>query len=418
MPHRQGSFTPTYLETELDGERVALTIWDSQGLERNVVDLQLRELVGFVETKFEETFAEEQKVARTPGVRDTHIHCVFLLLDPGRLDFDYRQSLKQVNGHAHPPANQYTGLDKELDTLILKGLAGKTTVIPIISKADTLTQGHLATLKRRAWHCIQDQGLDPLEPLGVGDSDSESAADSQDDEADDPPDAFNLRISPSATSTTLDRSDISGLDNSDVKSNVTGQTSSPRTKAASSTTTTSPPSRREMGTPAKPSQQHTAQVMIDDMYIPFSILSPDMHDRSVVGRKFAWGMADPYDSDHCDFVRLRESVFIDWRDEIRVASREKWYENWRTSRLKRTPHNSIRRPPGTTPLGIVPVVDAGTSPRLVNDDADLPHSRNPQSTDHAAMRDVSQPVSAKQRSPSHANSPAIGSPLAFAQQAS
>lgn len=78
------SFTSTYLESEIEGERIGLTLWDSQGLEKNVVDLQCRELAGFVESKFEETFAEEQKVMRTPGVKDTHIHCVLLVLDPVR----------------------------------------------------------------------------------------------------------------------------------------------------------------------------------------------------------------------------------------------------------------------------------------------------------------------------------------------
>jgi septin family protein len=78
------SFTSAYLESEIDGERIGLTLWDSKGLEKNVVDLQCRELAAFVESKFEETFAEEQKVMRTPGVKDTHIHCVFLMLDPVR----------------------------------------------------------------------------------------------------------------------------------------------------------------------------------------------------------------------------------------------------------------------------------------------------------------------------------------------
>src|SRR6266487_3196980 len=72
------SFTSHYLETEIDGERVGLTLWDSEGLEKNIVDLQLREMSSFLESKFEETFTEEMKVVRAPGVRDTHIHCTFL----------------------------------------------------------------------------------------------------------------------------------------------------------------------------------------------------------------------------------------------------------------------------------------------------------------------------------------------------
>src|ERR1700722_14443261 len=45
-------FTSHYLETEFDGERVGLTLWDSQGLERDIIDLQLREITAFLESKF------------------------------------------------------------------------------------------------------------------------------------------------------------------------------------------------------------------------------------------------------------------------------------------------------------------------------------------------------------------------------
>lgn len=92
----KSSFTSHYLETEMDGERVGLTLWDSAGLEKNIVDLQLREMAAFVESKFEETFVEEQKVMRSPGVKDSHIHCVFLVLDPVRLDANVQVSVRRL----------------------------------------------------------------------------------------------------------------------------------------------------------------------------------------------------------------------------------------------------------------------------------------------------------------------------------
>src|SRR4051812_18955751 len=45
-------FTPHYLETEVDQERIGVTLWDSQGLEKKFVDLQLREMSSFLESKF------------------------------------------------------------------------------------------------------------------------------------------------------------------------------------------------------------------------------------------------------------------------------------------------------------------------------------------------------------------------------
>ena len=72
----------------------------------------------------------------------------------------------------------------------------------------------------------------------------------------------------------------------------------------------------------------------DVPFLPLSIISPDIYEPEVVGRKFPWGFADPYDEEHCDFVRLKEAVFSEWRPDLREASREQWYEGWRTSRLK------------------------------------------------------------------------------------
>jgi septin family protein len=70
-------------------------------------------------------------------------------------------------------------------------------------------------------------------------------------------------------------------------------------------------------------------------FLPLSIISPDPYEPDVIGRKFPWGFADPYNAEHCDFVKLRESVFSEWRSELREASRDQWYEGWRTNRLQK-----------------------------------------------------------------------------------
>jgi len=71
-------------------------------------------------------------------------------------------------------------------------------------------------------------------------------------------------------------------------------------------------------------------------FIPLSIISPDGYEPGEpVGRVFPWGFADPYDETHCDFVTLKESVFAEWRQELREKSRIQWYESWRSDRLAR-----------------------------------------------------------------------------------
>jgi hypothetical protein len=324
-----------------DGERIGLTLWDSDGLDKMVVDLQLREMLSFLESKFEETFNEENKVVRSPGVRDTHIHCVFLVLDPLRLDANLAKAQKApeaVNGrfssvnksYLYPPspgANAAAILEEDLDLQVLRTLQGKTTVIPIISKADTLTTSHMADLKGLVYNHLKQAGVETLEALeqdadDSGESDEEGAAKvpkhkkhnskifSEKDE-----DAFLNDDEP-----------ISHLD-SDSSSAESGRD----LRRASSSALGPDHAAANNGRAGDEPKAHP--------YLPLSILTPSApsmpHAAGVgqVGRHFPWGTADPYNESHCDFVRLRDLVFKEWRGVLREASREIWYEAWRESRL-------------------------------------------------------------------------------------
>lgn len=327
----QGNFVPHYLETEIDNERIGLTLWDSEGLEKNVVDLQLREMSQFLESKFEETFEEEQKVIRSPGVQDTHIHAVFLILDPARLDRNIaaaRGASMNGNGngnHAlHPRVTG--GLDEDLDLQVLRTLQGKTTVIPVISKADTITTKHMNVLKKTVWDSLKQANLDPLVALGLdeqgeqGDSPDNSRIDEVDEEDED-------------AAVHSDDDDSPGED-------------WPIQRPTSPGSPASKKSNRESVSSVRRLQMQSPTLKEDEVpYIPMSIISPDIYEPGVVGRQFPWGFADPNDETHCDFLRLKDAVFSEWRGELREASREQWYENWRTSRLKTRdgPKGSVRR---------------------------------------------------------------------------
>ncbi|KAI9841262.1 MAG: hypothetical protein M1837_000798 [Sclerophora amabilis] len=330
------AFTSQYIETDIDGERIGLTLWDSQGLEKNIVDLQLREISSFLESKFEETFAEEQKVIRSPGVQDTHIHCVFLVLDPVRLDSNLAASSRvqahQANGKSSgtsAPARAVGGLDEQFDLQVLRTLQGKTTVIPVISKADTLTTAHMVHLKNAVWNSIKKTNLDPLETLGLDDNDDSSSTSSSDTgpQADDQPGGdssedsdFLIKqsnVEPDSSAATA----VPGKDKDD-KGKPGDKSRSPKDRH---------PAPSQNAGVGSGSTGADAQVP----YLPLSIISPDTYDPETMGRKFPWGLADPYNVEHCDFVRLKEAVFSEWRGELREASREMWYEGWRTSRLNR-----------------------------------------------------------------------------------
>lgn len=317
------NFTSHYLETEIESERIGLTMWDSRGLEAHVVDLQLRDMSTFLESKFEDTFNEEMKIFRSPGVRDTHIHCVFFLLDPSRIDSNIassrRNTPKKVN-HANgdyfpaPSLSSPTGgLDDSFELQVLRTLQGKTTVIPLISKADTITSAHMAHLKRAVWDSIKKSALDPLEGLKL--NDSERFNDFQVKEYDETPVPNRERRR---------QSDSSQFD-------------SPTDTTASFSTSDfdlSKPSTKDNGSAAAAAE--------DTPYLPFSIISPDIYEPEVAGRRFPWGFADPYNAEHCDFSRLKEMCLTEWRGELREASRNLHYEGWRTSRLNRKPDRGRR----------------------------------------------------------------------------
>ncbi|KAL5117778.1 hypothetical protein ACEQ8H_004388 [Pleosporales sp. CAS-2024a] len=321
---QDSSFTSDYLETEVDGERVGVTLWDSEGLEKNVVDFQLPIITSFLESKFEDTFGEEQKVVRAPGVKDTHIHCVFLILDPARLDANIADARNRANVVKAGSAI-FGGLDENLDLNVLRELQGKTTVIPVISKADTITGAHMRHLKRMVWDTLKRAKLDPLEALHLdvdGDDEDPDRLDERDEDDyhssdnDQKPDILNkiLERSSSEAARSMGSVDSSG----------------------SNSPPTSPPSAKKSHS-RKPSAM-SASIKAEESDVPFlplSIISPDIYEPEVIGRQFPWGFADPYNPDHCDFVKLRESVFSEWRAELREASREQWYEGWRTLRLEK-----------------------------------------------------------------------------------
>ncbi|KAG6012290.1 hypothetical protein E4U43_007861 [Claviceps pusilla] len=304
-PPASGNFIPHYMETEIDNERIGLTLWDSEGLEKNVVDLQLRELTAFLESKFEETFAEEMKVVRSPGVQDSHIHAVFLVLDPARIDRSLAAFRQRANGsRGYGSRNHWSvPMDDDLSLQVLRSLHQKTTVIPVIAKADTITTRHMNVLKRFVWNSIKQADLDPLEALGL-DDDTESIG--------------NNKIEEEGEG---EEEEIS-VDQNERQKSTSSSPPSPKPKRLSGQSI-----RRH-----KIAQEDNKEEEVP--FLPFSILSPDLYEPAAIGRRFPWGFADPYNDEHCDFTRLKEAVFSDWRGELREASRDQWYEGWRTNRLK------------------------------------------------------------------------------------
>lgn len=277
----------------------------------------------FLESKFEDTFAEEMKVIRSPGVQDTHIHAVFLILDPARLDRNIAaaNTASTPNGHGTKSADELRvvgGLDEDLDLQVMRTLQGKTTIIPVVSKADTITTAHMAVLKKTVWSSLKKAGMDPLEALGLEDDEDSSRDPNRIDEGEEDG-VSDLSGDEEASDGERGDDEEGSRDTSDEDLPIQGgNTSNPKRRSDIS-------ARK-----AKPSAEEPDELPL----IPMSIISPDLYEPDVVGRKFPWGFANPYDEEHCDFTKLKDAVFSEWRGELRELSREQWYEGWRTSRLK------------------------------------------------------------------------------------
>ncbi|KAH0135050.1 hypothetical protein KCU67_g16321, partial [Aureobasidium melanogenum] len=272
-----------------EGERIGLTLWDSQGLEKSIIDLQLRDLAAFIESKFEDTFTQESRVVRTPGVKDTHIHCVLLLLDPARLD-------STMHSTEHSSARKTSGAeDESLDLDVIRALEGKTTVIPIIAKADTLTAAHMAHLKRLVWSNVKHAKLDPLEALNLDDEEDEESPDSEALEGDFS--SSESELQPAILSPPRKATEHINAEYSD-----TVDTSFPPVRKSS----------RAMLGPVSSKRADSCTPAPEELFLPFSILSPDSHTSpGALTRVFPWGEADPCNPAHCDYIRLRECVFGD-----------------------------------------------------------------------------------------------------------
>ena len=364
-----------------------------------MVDLQIREIVDFIESKFEETLSEEMKVVRSPGTKDPHIHCVILLLDPVNLNqtLSAPQKLRESayngnfsNGKSYlldTSVETPDGLDENLDLQVLRSLQGKTTVIPVISKADTITIDHMQSLKKAVWKSLKEARFDPFEPLGLeededddGDDDGSSEAiedDDEDGEAD-------LRAASRSKKGHHSRHDSKRFNEADEDEMVRRERAGllhPETSHLDSSSSSSG-SSFNIAKASQPSLSHSHQQQSSQNlpssnptsssgstpHIPYSVLTPDQiitpHQAlpGQVGRKFAWGFADPYNEAHCDFLRFRNTVFKEWFSELREASKEMWYEEWRAQRLHRPNTKSMTsrgmvnsRATNTTRQGQIPV---------------------------------------------------------------
>ncbi|KAG9257771.1 putative septin AspA [Emericellopsis atlantica] len=125
---------PITVELELDeeGTRISLTIVDTPGFGDQIDnEASFSEIVGYLERQYDDILAEESRIKRNPRFRDNRVHATLYFITP--------------TGH---------GL-RELDIELMKRLAPRVNVIPVIGRADTLTPAELAESKKLVMEDIE-----------------------------------------------------------------------------------------------------------------------------------------------------------------------------------------------------------------------------------------------------------------------
>lgn len=72
--------------------------------------------------------------------------------------------------------------------------------------------------------------------------------------------------------------------------------------------------------------------------IPFAVVGsdkvvPTADGREVRGRVYPWGVIEVDNEDHCDFVKLRQMLVRTYMEELREYTNDVLYENWRSQKL-------------------------------------------------------------------------------------
>ncbi|KAF6811435.1 Septin-like protein [Colletotrichum sojae] len=125
---------PITVELELDeeGTRISLTIVDTPGFGDQIDnEASFSEIVGYLERQYDDILAEESRIKRNPRFRDNRVHAMLYFITP--------------TGH---------GL-RELDIELMKRLAPRVNVIPVIGRADSLTPAELAESKKLVMEDIE-----------------------------------------------------------------------------------------------------------------------------------------------------------------------------------------------------------------------------------------------------------------------
>ncbi|KAI0696004.1 Septin-domain-containing protein [Cytidiella melzeri] len=390
-------------------DRLVFSVIDTPGLDfldELKLERQVSSIIKYLDEQFADTLREESKVVRQ-SKGDQHIHLCIYAIDPKSVASanrahtsytDKRRSAATMSNHSPGLSNgstasssgvSYDEPDDDLalspaDIAVMRRLAQKANLLPIISHSDSLTDDKLAAIKKVVHRDLKAAGLDfgvfgpPQTSNGASDSATPTPSNAanggdEDDEEPEPEEERRsrsvIKLRPSRNpfkrfnSRSRSRIELTeNVDEPDTREIMDNESvASVRFSAKRVVTELSnllpfaliapeySPKRRLRkvsrpvsghsfftDTPASPSEDdHTVSSPVSTVSrhaLPF-VDGPPPSLRGVFTRKFRWGTVDVLDPEHCDFAALRTAVLSTHMKLLKIRTKEVLYERYRTEKL-------------------------------------------------------------------------------------
>ncbi|KAG6820720.1 hypothetical protein H0H93_012773 [Arthromyces matolae] len=394
-------------------DRVLLSVIDTPGLDfaegrALKLERQVNNVIKYVDAQYADTLSEESKVVRKSR-GDQHIHVCLYMIDPSSIVTAQALSSPESHSEAGGPlpdlvpdissgedsedeAETYASLSLSPAVIkVIHRLSTRVNILPVIARADSLTDERLQEIKLAVRKSLANAGID----LGISG----------------PP------KTPSATAqkkqTHFATPDVDGDENGDnddangapgqAEEDVDGRKSRPVIKLRSSRhtngrTLSRSRSRRDLSlaaeddrrpiSPDAMDRESVANIRFSALtiaqeevmeHLPFAFIAPESNKRrerpddtpmspvvtspmspeeevpptpssiqhakyshtynlpedlkSVFTRKFRWGTVDVLNPDHCDFSALRTTILSTHLKLLKNQTNEVLYERYRTEKL-------------------------------------------------------------------------------------
>lgn len=124
-----------------DGMRLDLEVIDTRGYDDDYsAEYCASKILTNIQNAFDEVFDEEQRVRRQPKFEEHRVHALLYFIEPTGLGYTIWMNTWLIDRL------------KQADKYIINAVANSVNVIPIIAKADSLSQAELQAFKDRIGH--------------------------------------------------------------------------------------------------------------------------------------------------------------------------------------------------------------------------------------------------------------------------